>query len=209
MASSIIVGKKITRWSPTVVGSTVLGCAIALLITSLKQMQGNTSLLFVFISGCISICAMILPGISGSFILLLLGMYSYVLTSLKSFDFPVIIIFSSGCAVGLLSFSKLLSYLLAQYKNTTLGVLLGFMLGSLSKIWPWKVCTSCTAEMSKKLVAINQENANPFLYQSVTGKDPYILYSILLVTFGIVGVLLLESLGKAKPQKDLEQPVDI
>ena len=200
LASSVLVGRKIRGWSASTVLFTTLGCLSAVAITNLNQLQGSTGYLFVFLSGCISICAMILPGISGSFILVLLGMYSYVLTSLKSFDLPVIIVFSSGCLVGLLSFSKLLSYLLDRYEKPTLGVLLGFMLGSLGKIWPWKVCSTCNATMSKKLIAINQENASPFFYQSVTGHDPYLVYAILLAVGGFVGVLLLERLGE-RPQK--------
>ena len=93
LASSVLVGRKIRGWSASTVLFTTLGCLSAVAITNLNQLQGSTGYLFVFLSGCISICAMILPGISGSFILVLLGMYSYVLTSLKSFDLPVIIVF--------------------------------------------------------------------------------------------------------------------
>ena len=195
VASSLIIGKQVEKWSLNSIISTIGGCIVALVITSTHQLEGSTSFYFIFFSGCISICAMILPGISGSFILVLLGMYSFILNSLKSFDLPVIITFSAGCAVGLLSFSTLLSYLLKTYRDSTLGVLLGFMLGSLNKVWPWKVCVGCTPEMNAKLIAMSQQNASPFQFEQITGHNPQVLFSALLILVGFSAVLFLEHLG--------------
>lgn len=127
----------------------IIGAALSLLVPT----QVDTSLAMVFCSGMIAICAMILPGISGSFILLMLGMYGFIITSVKNFDLAVIAVFAIGAVLGLLSFSKLLHWLLRHAKSTTLAMLTGVMLGALVKVWPWKETVSFIEVGSKRLPA--------------------------------------------------------
>ncbi|MEQ9216841.1 MAG: DUF368 domain-containing protein [Cyclobacteriaceae bacterium] len=159
----------------------ILGAFIAYAITSFVPGETTESLWFVFMSGAIAICAMILPGISGSFILLLLGKYDYVLGAVKDLNLGVIAVFGLGCLVGIISFSKLIHWLLQHYKPVTMSVLAGFMLGSLNKIWPWK---------------IDLDNVMPTHYSIVTGMDNYLGIAILFFILGIGIVVLLEQAGK-------------
>ncbi|MGP3363019.1 DUF368 domain-containing protein, partial [Escherichia coli] len=124
-----------------------LGASLSLLVPT----QLNTSYTMVFFSGMIAICAMILPGISGSFLLLMLGMYGFVLSAIKSLEFAVIIVFAAGALIGLLSFSKILNYLLNHVRSMTLSFLTGVMLGALVKVWPWKVTDTWSVIGHKKL----------------------------------------------------------
>lgn len=143
LASIIFIGKTIKEiGAPKQIGLTLVGAIIGYAIVSLIPVETSNAYPIIFCSGAIAICAMILPGISGSFILLILGKYLFVTSALKNpfvdNHLAVIFIFAAGCLVGLLSFSKLLNYLLSKFHNPMMCVLLGFMIGSMRKIWPWK-----------------------------------------------------------------------
>jgi len=150
VASGVLVGKLVGRWSFARACFCIAGGAIAFWITGLTPTaSANPSAWYIFLCGMIGICAMILPGISGAFILLLLGMYVYVTDALKALKgihtgeftldhLATIVIFMAGCAMGLLSFSKILRWLLSRHGEQTMAVLCGFMLGSLRKIWPFQ-----------------------------------------------------------------------
>ncbi len=157
-----------------------IGTAIAYLITSFVPGETSESLWFVFISGAIAICAMILPGISGSFILLLLGKYDFILSAVKELNLSVIAVFGLGCIIGIVTFSKLIYWLLANYKAVTMSILAGFMLGSLNKIWPWKVAL---------------DNVLPGQYEEISGMDAYLGIASLFMILGILVVILLERAG--------------
>ena len=126
----------------TLSSSSFIYLSFGFLLSSIISLTGPTSTpdnyLFVFITGSIAICAMILPGISGSFILLLLSKYEYIINAIKDLKLDVLIVFSIGCIFGLLLFSRFLSYLFTNYKNTVLSVLSGFLFGSLIKVWPFR-----------------------------------------------------------------------
>ena len=145
IASAIYIARKIDNWNFGVVAIAVVGCGIALLVTYLSPTEGSGNLIWVFLCGCIAISALILPGVSGSFILLLLGMYTVVrdaaesaLTNQDMGSIITLLVFMVGCGVGLLSFARVMSYAFKNYRDLTLGLLTGFMLGSLRKIWPWR-----------------------------------------------------------------------
>jgi putative membrane protein len=116
-----------------------ISAVAAYLLVGVRPAQTPESLWFVFLSGMLAICAMILPGISGAFILVLLGKYQYILNALTSFDLPVIIVFMLGAATGIISFSNVLRWLLNHHHDLTVAALIGFMLGSLREVWPWKM----------------------------------------------------------------------
>lgn len=145
IASAIYIARKVDKWSSGVVLASIIGLAIALSITYLSPTEGSGNLFWVFICGCIAISALILPGVSGSFILLLLGMYTVVrgaaekvMTEQDLGSGLILLVFMIGCGVGLLSFARVMSFAFKNYRNVTLGLLTGFMLGSLRKIWPWR-----------------------------------------------------------------------
>ena len=149
IASTWFIAKQIPTWNVTTIGLFIFGTVIAYLYTIVSPTNGNEALWFVFISGTIAISALLLPGISGSFILLLLGMYAFVVGSVKNLltdfntDYLLVVgVFATGCLLGLATFSRFLSWLFKIYPNQTLALLTGFMLGSLNKVWPWKIILS-------------------------------------------------------------------
>ena len=158
LASTWFVGKDVKerKWK-TGLGF-LLGAALAFYITVATPAETPSHFLFIFLCGAIAICAMILPGISGSFILVLLGKYFFIMEAVKTLDLKVIAVFGIGACVGITSFSRLLSYALSHMRNITLAVLSGFMLGSLNKVWPWKE----TIEGVEQNVA-----PNAFVWQAV------------------------------------------
>lgn len=138
LASTWFVSKDIKEWNWKTVLGFIVGAAVAYYITVATPAETSTQLWFIFLCGAIAICAMILPGISGSFILLLMGKYSYIMGAVKELNVLVMGVFAVGALLGITSFSHVLSYALKHFRNLTLAVLTGFMLGSLNKVWPWK-----------------------------------------------------------------------
>lgn len=158
LASTWFVGKDVKERNWKTGLGFLLGAALAFYITVATPAETPSHFLFIFLCGAIAICAMILPGISGSFILVLLGKYFFIMEAVKTLDLKVIAIFGIGACVGITSFSRLLSYALNHMHNITLAVLSGFMLGSLNKVWPWKE----TIEGVEQNVA-----PNAFVWQAV------------------------------------------
>jgi putative membrane protein len=141
-ASTVMVGKHVSHWFGKAGISFATGIVAATVIVNLIPMHTPEDLWFIFFCGIVAICAMILPGISGAFILLILGKYEYVTAALKNPFLPqnliIILVFCIGCGIGLLGFSRVLNYLLQKFHNLTLAFLTGLIAGSLQKIWPWK-----------------------------------------------------------------------
>ncbi|CAM1347322.1 DUF368 domain-containing protein [Tenacibaculum insulae] len=192
LASVIYIAKQITKWNSIAIILVVLGAVLAYYITTLNPMiSENSSTLFMFFAGAIAICAMILPGISGSFILVLLGAYKPVLAAINNRDFTTIAAIGAGAIIGLLSFSRVLKYLFANYKNYTLAVLTGFIIGSLNKIWPWKKVLTYRTNSHGEQVPFNELSISPFSYDG----NPQIVYASILIVIGFALILLLEKLA--------------
>jgi len=195
LASIIYIGKQITKWTKGSFLCLILGAILAFYITTLNPMvSANSSPWFLFLAGMIAICAMILPGISGSFILVLLGAYKPVLNALNTKDFVSIIIFLVGAVLGLLSFSRMLKWLFSTYKNYTLATLTGFIIGSLNKIWPWKETISWRTNSKGIEVPFNTASVSPFSFEG----DNQLLISIFLMLIGFGLIILLEKLAIKK-----------
>lgn len=170
IASIYFVGKQIKRWNILSVSALIGGAALAYFITSLPSLGNNDNPLFLLFAGAIAICAMILPGISGSFILLILGAYKALSDAFHDFDFKRIAIFAIGAVIGLLSFSRVLKWLFKNYENTTLALLTGFIFGSLNKVWPWKQTDTVMVKASGEMVPFNtlSDIANLTIHQKNT-----------------------------------------
>ncbi|GHB63472.1 DUF368 domain-containing protein [Persicitalea jodogahamensis] len=190
VASAWVVGRKIGRWSVGVVLFGLLGTAIAYYVTVATPAQTPESYFFLFLSGAIAICAMILPGISGSFLLVLLAKYEFVLNAVKELRLDVIAVFAAGCVVGILSFSRVLNWALKNYHNATIALLTGFMLGSLNKVWPWKHTLETFTDRHGEVKPLVQQNILPGIYESLTGHESYMGYGIVLATIGFLAVYL-------------------
>ena len=182
LASAILILRTVPKWKINTVFALALGTGIAAFISSLQTTADGTAMWYIFMSGAVAICAMILPGISGAFILVLLGSYNVIITGIKDVDIKIITLFGLGCIVGLLSFSKLLKYLFTHFKPFVLAMLSGFLIGSLVKIWPWK----------------NKIGEEPIIVHS-DGKEDFLMNNVLPHNFEgeaqITGVIVLTIVG--------------
>lgn len=226
IASIIYVGKQIKKWSLLAIIAIVAGAAIAFFITTLPSLGSNESSLFLFFAGAIAICAMILPGISGSFILVILGAYKTLSDAIHDLDVKKLLLFVAGAVVGLLSFSRLLKWLFKHHENTTLALLTGFIIGSLNKIWPWKETVSVFSKDSGEVLdfstvsdlgtlsVFQQENldfeslkvtleqsVSPMHYAEINnGIDPQLLFAILFTIIGFLTIFILERIATVKKE---------
>lgn len=190
LASVIYVGKQIGKWNAVNIIALLAGAALAYYITIASPANGNDALWFVFISGMIAICAMLLPGLSGSFILLLMGMYGIVLGAVKNLDITIIAVFAVGCIIGILSFSKVLNWAFHNHKSLTLSILTGFLLGSLNRVWPWQEVISRRINSKGKEVVEFTKSVSPndFSLLDATENLPYGNESQLLPVIGLMVV---------------------
>jgi len=192
LASVIFVAKAITKWNLASILLFSLGAVTAFYITTLPPSANSDSLPFLFFSGALAICAMVLPGISGSFILVLLGSYKTILDAVNNKDIKIVITVGLGVVFGILSFARVLKWLFANYKNPTLAVLTGFILGSLSKIWPWKNILE-VIQVGKKEIIID-ENISPFAFEG----DNQLALAIITAIIGFSLIFILEKTASKK-----------
>jgi putative membrane protein len=220
IASILFIAKQITKWNIATILAVIVGAALAYYITSLPSMASNDNPFFLFFAGAIAICAMILPGISGSFILVILGAYKTLSVAIDSLDLKKIAIFALGAIVGLLSFSRVLKWLFKHYHNITLAVLTGFIFGSLNKIWPWKKTISVMHDTTKEVIpfsnvsdlgtlsvyqkvtqdfesykTIVEKSILPSNYSDINQIDAQILVAISLMVVGFLTIFILEKIG--------------
>jgi len=192
-ASVIVVGKKVDNISGTAGLSLTGGILIAHLIVNIIPLATPETLWFIFLSGFIAICAMILPGLSGAFILLILGKYEFITATLKNpfeiGNLVIILVFCMGCLAGLTSFTRLLNFLLSKWHNLTLAFLTGLMIGSMQKIWPWKEIVDTIVIRGKGHVLASRN----ILPQTFDGQ---LLLAIVLIAIGFAAVILLERLSE-------------
>lgn len=197
LGSGILVARRIPRWEPACMAMFVIGTLLAGYVVGLNALRNPPdSLWYLFLTGMIGICAMILPGISGAFILLILGKYHDVLGLLRSVlkgDWAIanllgVAVFCLGCLTGLLGFSRLLRWLLARYEQLTLSALCGLMLGSLRKIWPFKI------DLTPEITKLKLKRFANTLPETLDGSTAL---TIGLAVGALIGILALESCSRA------------
>lgn len=224
IASILYIGKQIVSWNIKIFVSIIIGALIAFYITTIPSLANNDNPYFLFIAGAIAICAMILPGISGSFILVILGAYKTLSDAVHDVDMKRILIFIGGALVGLLSFSRLLKWLFKHYENTTLAVLTGFIIGSLNKVWPWKETISVFSKEKGSEILFNkvadvgtlsvfqkstqdfesyktviEKSIHPFYYSEINNNiNPLLLYAIVFMILGFLTIFILERVSTNK-----------
>ena len=183
LASAIYILKGLDKWSLKNIISLLAGVAVAAYICIASPAQTPDTLWFVFLSGAIAICAMILPGISGSFILLLLGKYAFIMEAVTELNIPVLLVFAAGAGIGIVCFSHVLSWLLKKFYMLTIALLSGFMIGSLLKVWPWKVAGA---------VEGFDYPAFPGAFEAATGSESYIVHAAIFAIIGFLVVFMIE-----------------
>lgn len=196
IASSILVAITVREWNWKTILSSLIGAAIAYYITVASPTTTPDGYWFIFLSGAIAICAMILPGISGSFILLLLGKYTFIMEAISEFKIDIMAIFAIGAAVGIIAFSHVLTWLLNRYKNITIALLTGFMVGSLNKVWPWKETLESYIDSHGVEQAITQRSILPTTFEQLTGQEAHIIEAIIYCAIGLVLVSGIEFIAK-------------
>lgn len=185
LASAVVMVRGIKDFRGADLIPAVIGLALGLVICTMSPTKTTDDIWFIFLCGAISICAMILPGISGSFILLVMGKYHYIMQAITDLNWPVIIMFGVGCVVGILAFAKLLHWLLARWERQTMLVLLGFVFGSLVRVWPWY-----DGEAVKAAQLLRTGSVSPL--------DLQIPGAVIWCAVGIAAVVLFELLGSRK-----------
>jgi len=208
LASILHMGRRIGGWSARRIVALALGALAAYALTLLTPSEGSEALWFIFLCGMIAISAFILPGISGSFMLLLLGMYEFIIhDSLKGLlvDFTferllVVVVFALGCLVGLMSAARLLHWTLHRYHELTLAALTGFLFGSLNRIWPWRNADAWFYDAQGVPIKIlHESNVWPSAYQG----DPLVPGVLVALALGVAALWLLErgaNAGSARPE---------
>jgi len=196
LASVYYVGKTIEKWKISVIITFIIGAAFAVLISMLNPATQNDSFWYLIICGVVAICSMILPGLSGSFVLILLGNYeSVMIQAVSNFDFHILIPVAIGAVVGLIAFSHILSWIFKKYKDQTIAILTGFILGSLSILWPWKdaiykidVNGDYILNKGERII----QGYSKFLPESFTNE---VIIAILLMIIGIISIAVIEKLA--------------
>ena len=220
VASSIFILRGISGWKVKDALFLVAGCILGVVVCTLSPTQTPDALWFIFLSGAIAICAMILPGISGSFILLILGKYEYIMSCITGVvsgqdvlsNILILAVFLIGAAVGIVSFSKFLHWLLARWHKETLIVLAGFIIGSLVKVWPWSNTAAIVSSQFPEVAALGEAAEHGTLAAqeafdaAVAANAPMIDMQIgLAVMFALIGFFLVtgvEIAGKLLVKKN-------
>lgn len=191
LASTWFVGKDIKEWNKKTIPAFIIGVGVAYYITVATPAETPGNLFFIFLCGAVAICAMILPGISGSFILVLLGKYFFIMDAVKTLDVVVLLVFLAGACIGITTFSRILSYALKHFRNITLAVLTGFMLGSLNKVWPWKKTLETFTDSHGVVKPMIEANILP---------NQHIIEAVVLMIVGFFLVYFLEKLSSRSSQ---------
>lgn len=196
LASAYILWKQISDHNLGTVVALVLGVVFAYFVSTMGSSEIEVSPLVLFGGGALAICAMILPGISGGFILLMLGLYQPVIDAIKSFDIVSLAYVAAGAGVGLVAFSHILSFLLHRFRALTMASLTGFLFGSLNLIWPWKQVVSSRINSKGIEVPVVQENLLPQQFELLTGMSSHYLLAGCFCAAGLLLVILLERWGQ-------------
>lgn len=205
IVSAWFVAKQVKQWEGSRIAFLTAGAAVAYLITVAVPGSGNPALWFVFLSGSIAVSALLLPGVSGSFILLLMGMYTYVIPTVKEAiktlepdKLLILGVFGAGMLCGMIVFSRVISWTFKHYHDLTLAVLTGFLLGSLNKIWPWQHVISTMEKESGEVTIVQSKSVLPTTFSGLEdnflyGNDPHLIGCILLMIVGFLTVFLAET----------------
>ncbi len=195
LASILYMGKQIEKWNLIIIILGLIGVLFGYAITiSPATNTADISYGFLIFSGAIASCAMILPGISGSYILLLIGIYPVVMTAITEKNITILSAIAIGVVIGLLSFSKLLKWLFAHYKQEMLVVLTGIMLGSLNKVWPWKKIVSTYTDSHGEIKPLLEQSISPFSFEG----DAQLIWAVVMALIGFVLILFMEKLASKK-----------
>ncbi|MEX0605159.1 DUF368 domain-containing protein [Marinobacter sp.] len=205
VASVWHVGREIKVQRFVLLVPLLTGVIFAWWVTTLSSGQVEPSPLVIIGSGALAICAMILPGISGSFILVILGMYAPILAAIKGAEVGTLLLFAVGCVAGLLSIARILTWAIHRFHDAMLALLTGFMIGALNKVWPWREALSWRTNSAGEQVPIEEISVSPMQYADATGAAPELLGALFAALAGFFLVLLIEWMATAFKAQPLRQ----
>ncbi|NLF42186.1 MAG: DUF368 domain-containing protein [Bacteroidales bacterium] len=201
IGSSYFVGRTIKKINIGSIIFFIAGTSVAYWITIASPATTPDQYWFIFLSGAIAICAMILPGISGSFILLLMGKYEFILNAVKEFKIGILALFAGGCLFGILGFSHVISWLFKKHPNFTVALLTGFMVGSLNKLWPWKQVLETGFNSHGEVIPIVEKSILPGTYTQITGQPNQLGLVLACIFAGLVIIFIFEFIGDRVARK--------
>ena len=193
VASAAFVARDIRKWNLTSLLGLLVGTALAFWITIASPTQTPNDWWFIMLSGAVAICAMILPGISGAFILLLLGKYQYILQAVSEFRLGVLLLFAVGAVAGIISFSHLLSWLLRKHHDLTISLL--------NKVWPWKEVVETYTDAQGAVHPLVEQNITPGHFEAIGQTDAHLWQAVALALAGFLLIYVIEFIGKRVAQK--------
>lgn len=196
LASIYFVGKTINKWNASVIGIFILGTAIAISLSLLKPAQENSSMLYLLICGIVATCSMILPGLSGSFVLILMGNYQLVMIdAVNDLNLKILLPVIIGAAIGLIVFSNFLSWVFRKFRDQTISILTGFILGSLGIIWPWKIEIPVKMASGELLIKNGETVIEGYQWFLPNSFSTEVLLSIGFAIIGIIIIWITETLA--------------
>ena len=199
LASVYFVGKTITNWTPAVIISFVVGTAFAIFISVLNPATEDSSTLYLLLCGVVAICSMILPGLSGSFVLILMGNYKLVMIdSVNNWDLTVLIPVGIGAVVGLLAFSHILSWVFRKYRNETIAILTGFILGTVVILWPWQKILYLTDSAGELILKKGEPIVFKYERFVPDSFSTEVIFAILIAIAGIISIWAIEKAAATK-----------
>ena len=198
LASVYYVGKTVTKWNPVNIILLIAGAVFAAALTFFNPAVENSNMFYLFICGVISICSMILPGISGSFIMILLGNYTLIIKAINNLDLAVLVPFALGCGIGLLAFAHVLSWILKKYKNQTIATLTGFICGSLLVIWPWKKINYLTDALGAIIERKGEKVIKSYQAVMPDAFNAEVVIAILIMLVGVASIVITETIANKK-----------
>lgn len=203
LASIYFVGKAIDKWRFSVVFFLVFGTVVAALVTFIHPATENAHPGYLFLAGVISICSMILPGLSGSFVLILLGDYHLVaIHAINTMDFGILVPFALGAVVGLIAFSHLLSWVFKRFKDQTIATLTGFILGSMNVLWPWKTAEYLTDSNGRAIIKHGREVVTHYASTLPTHFSAEVWWAFIIMVIGVLSLTIVELIAGKKSEPE-------
>ena len=192
IASAVFVGRRVDRWNLDTVAAAMMGILLGGLASQVVPIELEPGPFTIFAAGAVAICAWLLPGVSGSFVLLLLGMYGQVVSALAERNLGFLGLMASGCIVGLALFTRVLTWALQSFPGPTLATLTGFMLGAVAKVWPWQKTLTYYLDVDGEAVPVRAVPVTPMHFRELTGEEPMVLAALASMVIGVVLVVLLD-----------------
>lgn len=190
--AALLLLRKVTRWNPGIVLALLSGFAVSYLLTRLAPFSSPDHIAWALPAGFLAGSTFIVPGVSGSFILMFIGEYQYILTRFGTLEINVIILFIAGGILGITIVARLVAAMLSKHFNATVALFAGLMIGSLNKIWPWREVVEYATSLEGKRIPAFDNSILPWHYLEITGKDPQVFYAILMMALGVFMVVLIE-----------------